>query len=110
MTGPTRKLTVIVAGLVCLIVAGTAGAIVRATIFTITPGNYARLSGTGIYCSSLISSTKARSFLCASTSPRQGRYSLVGSYFLVINQAGVTVEHATDVHGHYTHVRSFVNR
>ena len=109
MTGPARKLIVVFACLVCLVVAGGAGAIVRATIFTITPGNFARLSGTGIYCKSLVSSTKLRSFQCFST-PGPGSHAVVGSYFLVINQAGVTVEHATDVQGHYTHVRSFVNR
>ena len=109
MTGLTRKLTVVVVGLVCLVVAGAAGAIVRATIFTITPGNFARLSGTGIYCKSLVSSTRVRSFQCFST-PGPGSHAVVGSYFLVINQAGVTVEHATDALGHYTHIRSFVNR
>jgi hypothetical protein len=109
MTGLSRKLTVIVAGLVCLIVAGAAGAIVRSTVFTITPGNFARLSGTGIYCKSLISTTRARSFQCFST-PGPGSHAFVRSYFLVINQAGVTVEHATDAQGHYTHIRSFVNR
>jgi hypothetical protein len=109
MTSPTRKLTVIVACLVCLIVAGTAGAIIRSTIFTITPGNWARLTGTGMYCHNLLSSTNVRSFACLSTSG-PGSHAVAGSYYLLINQAGVTVDHATDAHGHYTHVRSFVNR
>jgi hypothetical protein len=108
MTGPTRKLTVIVAALVCLIVAGAAGAIIRSTVFTITPGNWARLTGTGLYCHNLLSSTSVR-FVCSSTSG-PGSYIIAGSYYLVINQAGVTVDHATDAQGHYTHVRSFVNR
>lgn len=108
MTRPSRKLTLIVVALVCLIVAGAAGAIVRATIFTITPGNWARVSGTGLYCHNLISTSRLRSFNCISTLG-PGTHPLTGVYSVVINQAGVTIERATDSHGRITHVRSFVN-
>jgi hypothetical protein len=109
MTGPTRKLTVIVAALVCLIVAGAAGALIRSTVFTITPGNWARLSGTGLYCRNVFSSTKLRSFFCNSTRG-PGSSAIAGSYYIGINQNGVTVARAIGTHGGYTTIRSFINR
>jgi hypothetical protein len=109
MTGLARKLTVIVAALVCLIVVGAAGAIIRSTVFTITPGNFARLTGTGLYCSNTSTLTKARAFLCEST-PGPGSHAVAGSYYLLINQGGITVEQATTNHNRSRHIRSFGNR
>jgi len=108
MTGPARKLTMIVAALVCVIVAGAAGAIIRSTVFTITPGNYARLSGTGLYCQNALSATGVRSFVCGSTSGPRGS-AVLRSYYLVINQTGVTVDRVRDARNG-TKIRSFLNR
>jgi hypothetical protein len=107
VTCSTRKLAVIVAALIALILAASAGAIVRYTVFTVTPGNWALRSGTDLYCHSQISSTKHRSFFCFPTS--QGKYALKGTYSVLINKYEVSAEHATDAHGDNTIIRRFVN-
>jgi hypothetical protein len=70
MTGPTRKLIVIVAALVALVVAGGAGAIVRYTIFTIQTNNTAVLARTLVYCQHR-SASKLHFFSCVVHVPHQ---------------------------------------
>jgi len=77
MTGLTRKLTLIAAGLVALIVAATAGAIVKDTIFTITLNHYAKLSGTRVYCQN---NRPDHGFVCAvwgANNPAPNLYSVL---------------------------------
>jgi hypothetical protein len=90
MTGPARKLTVIIAALVGLVLAGAAGAIVRSAVFTITPHRFARLSGTNVYCYSTLSTDKKTTFICA-LHGSDGK-NVPGTYGIVINTTGVSVE------------------
>ena len=108
MTGPTRKLVVIVAAVVCLALAGAAGAIVRYTVFTITPGNWAGVSGTGLYCNSIVTLKGQRAFLCQSQ-PGPGKHPLKGTYDVVINKNGVTVQRSTNGQTGQALVRALVN-
>src|ERR1700730_778986 len=94
MNGVTRKALVIGVALVALILAGAAGAIVRYTVFSITPGNYARLSGTNLYCSNRLSTAGTRTFVCA-LYHGPGKPKVDGTYALAIAQAGITVERLT---------------
>jgi hypothetical protein len=106
MTGRTRKLTVIVAGLAALILAGAAGAIARYTVFTITPGNFARISGTNLYCANVLDTTKKRAFVCYLNG---SRYPVKGTYGVVIDEFGTTIERWTTDRSGYTIVRKFAN-
>lgn len=109
MTSPTRKLVLIVAAVVCLVLAGAAGAIVRYTVFTITPGNFANVSGTGLYCQSLVTYKGHRAFLCQSQ-PGPGIHVLKGTYDFVVDKNGVTVQRSTSGQtGATAIVRAFVN-
>jgi hypothetical protein len=108
MTGSTRKLTLIVAALVCLTLAGAAGAIIRSTIITITPGHYARLTGTALYCSSWIYLKGQRAMNCQSqAAPKE--YPLKGVYDFWINKNGVTVQRSKNGRGPEAIIRSFTN-
>jgi len=80
MTIPARKLLVIVAALVALIMAGAAGAVVRYTIFTIQTNQSARLSGTNVYCQHLLAQPYSNEFLCAVWGPRHGVPNAYGFY------------------------------
>jgi hypothetical protein len=91
MSGRMSRLTVIVGVLVALTLAGAAGAIVRYTIFTITPGNFARLSGTNLYCKNGRSTTHRRVFLCALYGG-PGTLVVRGTYGFAIDQTGIVVE------------------
>jgi hypothetical protein len=95
MTRPARKLTVIVAALVALLAAGAAGAVVQYTIFTITPGNFARLSGTNVYCLNTVSTTSVRSFSCSNWMFAGAAHQLSGSRGVIVNEAGVEVYRVT---------------
>ena len=86
-----RRLTVIGVLFVALVLAGAAGAIVRYTIFTITPGNFARLSGTNLYCKNGRSTKQRRVFLCALYGG-PGKNTVRGTYGFAINQTGIVVE------------------
>jgi hypothetical protein len=70
MTGPVRKLTLIAAALVALIVAATAGAVVRYTVFTIQTNNTAVLARTLVYCQHR-SASKLHFFSCVVHVPHQ---------------------------------------
>ena len=91
MSGRMRRFTVIGVVFVALILAGAAGAIVRFTIFTITPGNFARLSGTNLYCKNGLSTANRRVFLCALYGG-PGTHPVRGTYGFTINQRGIVVE------------------
>lgn len=106
MTGRTRKLTLIVAALAALVLAGAAGAIVRYTVFTITPGNFARISGTNVYCANVLDTTKKRAFVCYL---HGSRYPLKGTYGVVIDEDGMSIERWTTDRNGYTVVRRFAN-
>jgi hypothetical protein len=86
MTGPARKLIVVVAILVGLVVAGGAGAIVRYTIFTIQYHHYAWLPGTKVFCENAVTH-KQRAFVCSDSLPR----GVPRTYIVVVGQPGVEV-------------------
>jgi hypothetical protein len=108
MSGRVRKTMVIGVALVALILAGAAGAIVRSTVFTITPGNYARLSGTNLYCSNRLTNDKARALVCGLYGG-PGKPKVPATYFFTTNQRGVTVERVTNTSKGYETTRGFAN-
>jgi hypothetical protein len=108
MSGPVPKAMVIGVALVALILAGAAGAIVRYTVFTITPGNYARLSGTNLYCSNRLSTDKSRTFFCALYGGA-GKPTVDATYAFAINQRGIVVERLTNTSTGYEVTRRFAN-
>jgi hypothetical protein len=59
-----KKLTLVCAAVVALTLAGPVGAVVRDTIFTITPKHFARLAGTDVYCKNRQFPNDFPSFLC----------------------------------------------
>jgi hypothetical protein len=87
MTGSARKLALVAAALVALVVAATAGAIVKDTIFTIPYHHYASLSGTKIFCENVVSTYKQRVFGCSDLLPR----GVPRTYFVVVGQPGIEV-------------------
>ena len=108
MTGPARKAIAIGAALVALSLAGAAGAIVRSTVFTITPGNYARLSGTNLYCNNRLTTDKTRAFVCALYGG-PGKPKVPATYFFTTNQRGVTVERDANTSAGYELTHRFPN-
>ena len=108
MSGRARKTMVIGVALVALILASAAGAIVRSTVFTITPGNYARLSGTNLYCSNRLATDKTRAFVCGLYGG-PGKPKVPATYFFATNQRGITVEHVTNTSTGYEITRRFPN-
>jgi hypothetical protein len=110
MTGRTRKLTVVVAALLALTLAGAAGAVVRYTVFTITPGNFARFSGTNLYCANALANTKQRAFTCSlNASSGSTRYPVRGTYGLTMNEYGLSIQRWTTNKGGVTNIRKFGN-
>lgn len=86
MSGPVRKLSVIAAVLVALVAAAGAGALVRATIFTISYHQFARLSGTKLFCVNAVDH-KQRAFVCSDLLPR----GVPRTYNVVVGQPGIEV-------------------
>jgi hypothetical protein len=91
MRRPPRKLSVIAAALAALVAAGAAGAVIRSTVFTITPGNWARLTATGLYCRNTLAVNGLGRILVCDSSTGPGGRAVVGSYYFTINQRGVEV-------------------
>jgi hypothetical protein len=93
MTGSARKLALVAAVLVALVLAAGAGAIVKDTIFTIQYHHYAWLPGTKVFCENNVSH-KQRAFVCSEPLPR-GSDSLPRgvprTYIVVVGQPGVEV-------------------
>jgi hypothetical protein len=104
MTKPARKLTVAVAALVALAMAGVGGAMIKNTIFTIRDNHGARLSGTDVYCYST-HLPGLQSFVC-------DRHGAPGrSYGIAVNKSGVVALHyLSATSNNATIVRRFNNR
>jgi hypothetical protein len=83
-------LLLLVAAVVVLATAGAGGTAVRYQVFAITPGHFARLAGTDVYCKNLQGQLPdVRSFLCARFAASGRR--LPRTYITEINARGIAV-------------------
>ena len=111
MNVTARKLTLAAVALAALIVAGSVGAIIRATVFRVSYHQWAYLAGTSnVYCRSFTqlwtpASKDALSFNCYFLPP--GVHLLSAGYAAWINRNGVTIDRYQQGNGKL--VRQFDN-
>jgi hypothetical protein len=105
MSGSFRKLCVIGVAVGALVVAGSAGALVRSMIFTIQYQHYARLSGTKVFCANSINSHKQRAFLCSVLLPR----GVPRTYLVAVGQPGMEVGRWSATGSTLSTLRKFAN-
>jgi hypothetical protein len=102
-----KKLVVVAFVVVVLCGAGVAGAVVEGTV-TVSPGQFARLGGTGIYCGAYVEAgNKLPAFDCGDFA---GNAHVAGSYSAILDRTGVEVDH-WDASGRHRHATvTYLNR
>ena len=105
MSGSFRKLSLIGVAVGALVVAGSAGALVRSMIFTIQYQHFARLSSTKVFCVNSVNSHQQRAFLCSVSLPR----GVPRTYVVAVGQAGMEVGRWSATGSTLSTLRKFAN-